>query len=256
MTVFTDWLSTEEMKIVWVVLFLSAHCELTLTLIRKHIFMNEAVSWSNAQKYCRENYVDLSTIDTQEELARFKQDAHDRMNTESWVGFSKPSADGEWVWSDGSEGTLKNWKRDQPNNPKTDFCAKISNGELMDFPCSQNKPFFCYKWEPELILVTENKTWEEAFEHCKTKHSGLACLPTSLHLFQAKNKTEATQTPSVWTGLRFLSGSWFWVTGEPLGNLVQLPECPANAFYCGSRNLEAKSWENRNCKEKLNFLCY
>ncbi|KAK7170550.1 hypothetical protein R3I94_000678 [Phoxinus phoxinus] len=244
------------MKIVWVALFLSAHCELTLTLIRKHIFINNTVSWSDAQKYCRENYADLSTIDSDEELTRFKTDAKDKLNTESWVGLSKPSANGKWVWSDGSEETFQKWKSDQPNAQDTDFCTKIEAGELMDFTCNYNKPFFCYKWVPELILVTENKSWEEALEHCRTEHFDLACLPTSLHLFQAQSKAAVTQTPSVWTGLRFLSGSWFWLSGESLGNVVQLPVCPANAKYCGSRNLKAKSWENRDCREKLNFVCY
>lgn len=256
MTVFTHWLSTEEMKIVWVAFFLSAHCELTLTLIRKHFFINNAVSWSDAQKFCRENYVDLSTVDSQEELDRLSRDTNDQKSTESWVGLSKPSANDKWVWSDGSEETFQKWKSGQPSDPGTEFCARISTGELMDLSCNEKKSFFCYKWVPELILVRENKTWEEAFEHCKTKHSGLACLPTSLHLLQAQSKTAVTQTPSVWTGLRFLSGSWFWVSGESLGNLVQLPACPANGLYCGSRNLQAKSWENRNCTEKLNFLCY
>jgi len=126
----------------------------------------------------------------------------------------------------------------------------------MDYGCDENRPFFCYKWVPELILVMENKSWEEALEHCRTEHSDLACLPTSLHLFQAQNKNAVSQTLSVWTGLRFLSGSWFWVSGESLGDMVQLPVCPANAQYCGSRNLKDESWENRDCTEKLNFVCY
>ncbi|KAG1931564.1 hypothetical protein F2P79_021720 [Pimephales promelas] len=244
--------------IVWVALFLSAHFELTSTLIRKHIFIDNAVSWSDAQNFCRENYADLSTIGSTEELTRFRNDAQDQgqLNRESWVGLSKPSANGEWVWSDGSKETFKKWKSGQPNDEDTDFCIKISAGELMDYRCDENRPFFCYKWVPELILVTENKSWEEALEHCRTEHSDLACLPTSLHLFQAQNKNAVSQTLSVWTGLRFLSGSWFWVSGESLGDMVQLPVCPANPQYCGSRNLKDESWENRDCTEKLNFVCY
>uniref|UniRef100_A0A673N063 C-type lectin domain-containing protein n=1 Tax=Sinocyclocheilus rhinocerous TaxID=307959 RepID=A0A673N063_9TELE len=86
----------------------------------------------------------------------------------------------------------------QPDTPYTAFCCKSSGGELYDF------------W-----------SWEEALEHCRSQHSGLACLPTSLHLFQANNKTADMQTDGMWTGLRFLAGSWFWVNGESLGNLVQ-----------------------------------
>lgn len=247
----------EKMKILWVALFLSAHSELTLTLlIRTHVFINTALSWSDAQSFCRENHYDLSTLDSQEEVDRFKADGKNHMSTESWVGLSKPSATGEWVWSDGSQESFLTWKSGQPNDPDTDFCAKSTNGELYDFNCNQKYPFFCYYWMPPLILVMEQKTWEEAFQYCRTKHNGLACLPTRLHLLQVQNHTEASDAPSVWTGLRFLAGSWFWVNGEALGTLVSLQACPANALYCGSRNLGAKSWENRNCIDKLNFVCY
>ncbi|XP_050971608.1 C-type mannose receptor 2-like [Labeo rohita] len=246
------------MKIVWVALFMSAHCELTLTLIRKHIFINNPMTWIDAQKFCRENYADLSTIDSQEELTRFRSDSQQQAadSIESWIGLNKFSADSQWVWSDGSVIMSMPWSSGQPDHPSVSFCGKSIGGELHDYLCDKEYPFFCYKWVPELILVTERKSWEEAFEHCRTQHSGLACLPTSLHLFQANNKTADTQTPSVWTGLRFLAGSWFWVSGESLGSLVQLPVCPASPQYCGSRNLAAKSWESRDCTEKLNFVCY
>uniref|UniRef100_A0A9J7Y1C5 C-type lectin domain-containing protein n=1 Tax=Cyprinus carpio carpio TaxID=630221 RepID=A0A9J7Y1C5_CYPCA len=149
-----------------------------------------------------------------------------------------------FVSFDGSKEISMPWKAGQPDTPYTAFCCKSSGGELYDY------------WVPELILVKEKKSWEEALEHCRSQHSDLACLPTSLHLFQANNKTADMQTDGVWTGLRFLAGSWFWVSGESLGNLVQLPECPASPLYCGSRNLAAKSWESRDCETKLNFVCY
>ncbi len=143
-TVFTALLPTEEMKIAWVALFLSAHCELTLTLIRKHIFINNAKTWSDARKFCRENYADLSTIDSHEELTRFKSDSNDPIadSTESWVGLSKLSAQDPWVWSDGSKDILMPWKTNQPNDPNTDFCCKSSGGELYDYACNTEAPFF------------------------------------------------------------------------------------------------------------------
>uniref|UniRef100_A0A8C0YE02 C-type lectin domain-containing protein n=1 Tax=Cyprinus carpio carpio TaxID=630221 RepID=A0A8C0YE02_CYPCA len=120
-TVLTDLLPSEEMKIAWVALFLSAHCELTLTLIRKHIFVNNSKIWSDAQRFCRENYADLSTIDSHEELTRFKSDSNDQKanSTDSWVGLKKLSVDGQWVWSDGSREISMPWKPGQPDYPDT-----------------------------------------------------------------------------------------------------------------------------------------
>uniref|UniRef100_A0A671PLX8 C-type lectin domain-containing protein n=1 Tax=Sinocyclocheilus anshuiensis TaxID=1608454 RepID=A0A671PLX8_9TELE len=134
-SVFTDLLPTEEMKIAWVALFLSAHCELTLTLIRKHIFINNAKTWSDAQKFCRENYADLSTIDSHEELTRFKSDSNNQKagSTESWVGLSKLSVHSQWMWSDGSKEISMPWKDGQPDTPYSAFCCKSSGGELYDY---------------------------------------------------------------------------------------------------------------------------
>uniref|UniRef100_A0A8C1EBX8 C-type lectin domain-containing protein n=3 Tax=Cyprinus carpio TaxID=7962 RepID=A0A8C1EBX8_CYPCA len=136
-------LPTEEMKIFWVALFLSAHCELTLTLNRKHIFINNAKTWSDAQKFCRENYADLSIIDSQEELLRFKNDSKNQRadSTQSWIGLSKPSANGTWVWNDGSDEISMTWRIGQPDSPNTAFCAK--SWENRD--CSEKLNFVCYK---------------------------------------------------------------------------------------------------------------
>uniref|UniRef100_A0A8C1VQ89 C-type lectin domain-containing protein n=1 Tax=Cyprinus carpio TaxID=7962 RepID=A0A8C1VQ89_CYPCA len=126
--------------IAWVALFLSAHCELTLTLIRKHIFINNAKTWSDAQQFCRENYADLSTIDSHEELTRFKTDSNDQKadSTESWVGLNKLSVDRQWVWSDGSREISMPWKAGQPDTPYTAFCCKSSGGELYDYVCDHH----------------------------------------------------------------------------------------------------------------------
>ena len=105
-------------------------------------------------------------------------------------------------------------------------------------------------------MVKENKTWEEAYEHCRAQYTGLAFLSSVTQLNLAKKETNETQTVSVWTGLRFLAGEWLWVNGKPLGSLVSLPSCPAEPYRCGARNSKMDIWENRDCEEKLNFLCY
>ncbi|XP_073720515.1 putative C-type lectin domain family 20 member A [Misgurnus anguillicaudatus] len=246
----TDQTFTEEMKIVVFALFLSAHCELTVALQRNHFFINEAKTWSDAQKYCRDNYDDLSSVGSQEEYTKINTTLY------SWIGLKKTTTN-TWQWSDGSDSIFYMWANGQPSNSGNDnLCAVVRNGELYDFHCSLSYPFFCYKWEPELILVREKMSWEDAFEHCRTHYTDLASLPTYSHLIQVNQSISNTETPSVWTGLRFLAGSWFWLTGEDLGNLVDLPACPLNYSYCGSLHLETQRWENRGCMEKLNFVCY
>lgn len=251
--VLTDLPFTEEMKIVVFVLLLSAHCELTIALRRNHVFIDDVKSWYDAQSYCREHYDDLSSVDSLDEIAGL--DMAKNAYPLSWVGVRKVSA-GYWQWTDGSNQQFYIWAIDQPDDPLNAYCARVINGQLFDYHCSAPYPFFCYKWEPELILVREKKSWEDALEHCRTHHSDLASLPSYLHLIQINKITAMAESPSVWTGLRFLSGSWFWVSGEALGYQVQLPSCPADYSYCGSRNLNTQRSENKDCMEKLYFLCY
>lgn len=41
---------------------------------KKHIFVTLKLNWTDAQEYCRKNYVDLMTIKTQDEQNLFYSD--------------------------------------------------------------------------------------------------------------------------------------------------------------------------------------
>nr|XP_055050911.1 macrophage mannose receptor 1-like [Misgurnus anguillicaudatus] len=234
------------MKIVVFALLLSAHCELTTALKRKHFHFSNATTWTKAQSHCKDNYDYLSSLDHQEEITALSTTAG------SWVGLQQISTN-NWEWSDGGNSSFIIWADGEPNH--ADRCATVKNGLLYNNPCNASYGYFCYKWDPELIVVKENKSWEDALQYCRTHHTDLASLPTDLHLIQAQQAT--ADTSSVWTGLRFMAGSWFWLSGENLGYVsAHLPACPAKYTYCGSLNLKNQSWENRNCMEKLNFVCY
>nr|XP_055033519.1 putative C-type lectin domain family 20 member A [Misgurnus anguillicaudatus] len=239
------------MKIVLFALFLSAHCELTTALRRQYVNISNAMTWREAQSYCRVYYVDMFSVDRQEEITAL---AVSGSYSDSWVGLQLISPK-IWQWSDGGDKSFLKWAGGEPNERVTDVCAVVKNGELFDRKCTDSNPFLCYKWDTELIVVKENKSWEDALQYCRTHHTDLASMPTDLNLMQAKQTT--ADTSSVWTGLRFLAGSWFWLSGESLGYLSgKLPACPAKNIYCGSLNLKNQSWESRDCMEELNFVCY
>lgn len=248
------------MKIVVFALFITAHCELTLALSRQHYFINQAKTWNDARQYCMEKYDDLSSVDNLASIWDLRKAIDTDSNTtvstlfyskQIWIGLNKISS-ARWQWSDGTPNPDV-WAY---NGTYPNLCVISQDVQLIGINCSNQQPFYCYKWDSELIFVKENKSWEDALEHCRTHYTDLASLPTNSHLTQADQTITITDTRSVWTGLRFLTGLWFWVSGEALGNLVQVPSCPANRFNCGARNKTAKSWENRDCMDKLYFLCY
>ena len=73
----------------------------------------------------------------------------------------KRMPDGVWRWNDGQNnslpvGTLGAYSPD---------CAVVSNDQLIEYAC--HKLFFFICENNHLVLVKEEKTWEEALDHCR-----------------------------------------------------------------------------------------
>ncbi|XP_034161361.2 snaclec agglucetin subunit alpha-2-like [Pangasianodon hypophthalmus] len=241
------------MKSLVFILLLVVTCGLAEGLLREYIFISTPLGWREAQSYCRRYYKDLATITTMEENKRLVESGSG--SYENWIGLRRTS--GTWTWSDGEPLTFPNWFGDISVFPiYWDNCAVTSydySGFLVNYDCRTGRKFYCYRF---LILVKENKTWQEAQKYCRTHYTGLASVISETSLRQLKLETVQTQTESVWTGLRFVNGIWFWVSGEQLGSLVSMPSCPALSYRCGALNTTTNTLKNRNCNDRLNFICY
>lgn len=132
-------------------------------------------------------------------------------------------------------------------------CVEMEPGGWNDQFCSAHRIFVCYQF---IVLVEEKKTWEEAFENCRKNYTGLVSAASETKVQLAEMEISQTQTDRVWTGLRFLNGKWLWVSKEPFRKLDSLPSCPAPCYHYGALNTKTHLWENRDCNEKLNFICY
>ncbi|XP_055041028.2 L-selectin-like [Misgurnus anguillicaudatus] len=133
------------------------------------------------------------------------------------------------------------------------------NGEWFDEDCSEPRSFFCSTPVRSMILVSEPKSWEEALDYCRGRYVDLVSLTSDKEQVAAVRKIQSVQNGYVWTGLRFLSGSWFWVYGDSLQYENWLDkgqkQCPGN-LRCGALAVASGKWEPRSCEEKLNFLCF
>lgn len=239
-------------------LFWLSLCVMAAGLVREYTFYtsSKGSSWSEAQQLCRINYVDLATITTEEENQRVMEASQESYFFRYyWIGlYGTLTGSGSWLWSDGELPNYFDWGSKEPNNPRQDEnCVAISSSGWIPTNCSNDYSFSCYR---RLILVQENKTWEEALQYCRTHHTDLYCpiSDTKLNLVDLES-TEA-QSVSVWTGLRFLDGEWFWLNKWRVQSLELLQACPAQQYRCGARSTDTHEWENRDCNEKLNFICY
>ncbi|KAG7317658.1 hypothetical protein KOW79_018693 [Hemibagrus wyckioides] len=185
------------------------------------------MTWEEALQYCRTNYTDLISVTTDNDLTSAKSASLSSKTSRVWTGLR--FMDGSWFWVN-----------------------KDPLGNLTTVPSCPMKPYRCgaLKAGDEMMM-----TWEEALQYCRTNYTDLISVTTDNDLTSAKSASLSSKTSRVWTGLRFMDGSWFWVNKDPLGNLTTVPSCPMKPYRCGALKAGDEVWENRDCNEKLNFLC-
>ncbi|KAJ3582017.1 hypothetical protein NHX12_014174, partial [Muraenolepis orangiensis] len=127
-------------------LLFSAVC-LSSAGLNKYILVTKEMTWQEAQEYCRQTYVDLATVDNMDDLnqltlswesaksycrthytdlAKIENQAENQqvsslVTTSSWIGLSRVP----WTWSDGSNGSFRDWGVSQPNDNSAEVCALI-----------------------------------------------------------------------------------------------------------------------------------
>ncbi|XP_041833577.1 C-type mannose receptor 2-like [Melanotaenia boesemani] len=219
-------------------------------------------TWNEAQSFCRKNHTDLVTIRNEDENQLIAND-------KSWIGLYREDENSPWKWSSsGENATYFKWGHNEPNNPETELCVvRWDKDDWKNDDCSKKNNFLCYG--DNLVLVMENKTWEEALDHCRSlggedsenpdsvswKPSyDLATLMTEDDHDYAREEAQQATTDEVWTGLHFLGDGWLWVGGEPV-QYQDIPSCLA--YGCGVLEKNSNtSFGLRACSQRRNFFCY
>lgn len=231
--------------------------------VKKYTFVNMKLNWNDAQDYCRKNNLDLSTIESKVEQQNFNIDTVNNCTEWCWIDFRVNLYLFNFIqWFNGSMINVTQWNSEQTPNDSLESCL-ISYNLWINSYCTKNLRlnFVCYTWEPEVIVVQEMMTWEEALMYCRTEYTDLVSLELETDQMIVNYHTSEVLTPSFWTSLRFLDGSWFWVNqasilpGSPSSSSI-MPSCPAPPFRCGAQNNVSGVLENRDCEEKMNFICY
>uniref|UniRef100_A0A3P9D1R3 C-type lectin domain-containing protein n=1 Tax=Maylandia zebra TaxID=106582 RepID=A0A3P9D1R3_9CICH len=111
-------------------------------------FINESLTWYEAQSFCRLKYTDLATINNMDEENQLVStlDSH---KTATWIGLYNGKND-RWLWSDGSgRADFTKWSLDQPDNYNgEESCAEIQDDGLWnDIPCDLTRAYVCYESE-------------------------------------------------------------------------------------------------------------
>ncbi|XP_014831649.1 PREDICTED: secretory phospholipase A2 receptor-like [Poecilia mexicana] len=216
----------------------------------KFTFYEIQKPWSEAQASCREHHTDLITIRTETDIQVLN-------GTRGWIGLHRDNNTSNWKWSRRNEtATFLNWDENEPSQNEHCVFQRPLTKKWSSVPCSATRVFICH--DDGLILVKENKTWDEALEHCRTLNKvnryDLATLTTDDDHNFARQTIQLATTEEVWTGLRYLGDEWFWVGGEPV-QYQNIPNCPG--VRCGVLEKNSNSlFGIRDCNERRNFFCY
>lgn len=222
-------------------------------LFGKNIFIPLRMTWSDARNYCRAHFTDLPSINSPEEDEELSKLGYEWY---AWIGLYK-DANEIWTWSGGKFASFFKWsaKNDASENNR---CVVHSTEGWFGTNCEQNKfGFYCF--QSSLVLVEENKMWEEAMEQCHNQNRNLVNLSSESALVQTLQTIRVAQTDHVWMGLRYLAGSWLWVHGNKTyqaWSVDKMPQCPTWSHYCGALSVTGNHWYSWDCADKLNFVCY
>ncbi len=117
---------------------------------RQYHFVNESKSWTEAQRYCRQNYTDLATIDNMEEMNRLINTVNGSYFGSAWIGQYDDVNSWRWSLEDNDfypegERDFRNWYHEPDNSGGNQLCVYMDyNGKWYDMSCDNTLPFVCY----------------------------------------------------------------------------------------------------------------
>uniref|UniRef100_A0AAZ1XBJ6 C-type lectin domain-containing protein n=1 Tax=Oreochromis aureus TaxID=47969 RepID=A0AAZ1XBJ6_OREAU len=184
--------------------------------------IEKKMTWTEAQKYCRDHYTDLASGLDQadgEEFKTLKQSKDSPMNV--WIGLFRDT----WRWSDGSNFSFRHWN-------------------MESFYDGQNN---------------KNCTWEEALDYCRLNHTDLVSITNPHQQRVVESRAKNASSPYVWVGLRYtcVMDLWFWINDKLVcyenwadnGKIEECHRCAA--MERGGRY----QWVSKSEYEKYNFIC-
>ncbi|XP_073764005.1 C-type mannose receptor 2 isoform X2 [Danio rerio] len=188
-------------------LLLIALCSISECVQRQYHFINEEKNWTEAQRYCREKYTDLATVDNMNDTIELMKSVNDVRDQYVWIGLQKMRVY-NWHWSSGDPLLFLNWMSGQP--PSSNECTVMINGQWIIEACSNTRVFICYNMSGGLVFVSQLMNWRAAQSYCRQNHTDLVSVRNqneNQQLEQFINDRSLSGSP-VWIGL--FRDTWQW----------------------------------------------
>nr|XP_055045962.1 macrophage mannose receptor 1-like [Misgurnus anguillicaudatus] len=234
---------------------LIALCSLSECIQRRYHYINMYKTWTEAQKYCREKYTDLATVNNINDMKQLMKSV-DNSLTHVWIGLNKLSVY-KWKWSLGDPVKYTNWYNGDSNG--SDHCVYMRDGSWHHQDCNMNKRFICYNESSKGFIINDSSvSWRAAQIFCRQHHTDLISVRNQTENQQIQKIMKDKNISEVWIGLFSDSWEWsdksesgfrYWSSGEPNG-------------YAGSEDCTAVSvkdpghWIDVVCSHTRTFVCH
>ncbi|XP_056603708.1 secretory phospholipase A2 receptor-like [Triplophysa dalaica] len=242
-----------------------ALCSISECSQRRYHYINMKKNWTEAQRYCRENYKDLATVNNIYDMNELKNTEELKQlmkgiknNVSVWIGL-KNTGVYKWKWSLGDPVNYTNWESG-PSNDRHD-CAVMRNGTWRQQNCNENMRFICYNDNSKTyIIYTSTKTWREAQSFCRQYHTDLISVRNQTDHQLIHNIINDPHT-SVWIGLFRDSWEWsdntdsgfrYWRSDEPNGGSSDTGFCTQIRMNDEWRG----QWNDAGCSFSKPFVCH
>ncbi|XP_069374184.1 macrophage mannose receptor 1-like [Paralichthys olivaceus] len=248
-------------KYLVILLLTSGSVTLGSHIHREYHPINESKTWDEAQSYCRENYNDLATIDNHDDIERLENMVSaSNLRNEMWIGLRETGPE-SWVWSVGETGmsqespTYSNW--DSYSHSHSDhYCGGMgTDGKWISGLCGTALPFVCQGVEAsgEVSVVLQNKTWQQAQQHCRRNNMELASARSQSENQALQQVLSETGSPAlVWIGL--VRDKWKWSDQSNSSFRYWHHTQPNNDGDCTLFTING--WYDRGCQYKTHFICH
>ncbi|XP_044039308.1 snaclec 3-like isoform X2 [Siniperca chuatsi] len=114
------------------------------------VVLNERMNWSRAQRYCRENFIDLATVRNAAESQKLQNLV---LSNWAWIGLFR---DPNIYWSDGSGSSFRYWGNNEnlidSMSVACGVAALDNSGRWKFLPCETRLPFVCYSVPPPPVM--------------------------------------------------------------------------------------------------------
>ncbi|KAI4790303.1 hypothetical protein KUCAC02_034709 [Chaenocephalus aceratus] len=216
---------------------------------------DETKSWLQAQSYCREHHTDLVSGFKQINSTEFKEEIKISSNPDNylWIGLFRDT----WRWSHGKNFSFRHWE-DSFEDEASKTCAMTTpKGKWSSDECTEEKPFYCYA--DKVILIKENKTWDEALTYCREKHHDLVSITDRHQQRWVQEKAKMADTEFVWLGMRYTCtlDLWFWVIDRLVCYDNWAKQEKTRQVHCDMATVMERDgeWYKKADNEKFHFIC-